>query len=298
MKGRLTTESLAFAGLQDGHGGESGALRFRLYLPPGYGDGASARYPVLYLLHGANGSMKETAWDPFFPLLEDMISRGRIPALIAAVPVCGNSYWVDSTKFGPCESAVIKGLIPHMDAQYNTLTGRENRFIAGFSMGGWGALRYSLNYPELFEACLLLSPALQDEEPPATSRAFGGGAFEGADGRFDRARWDRLNYPAVLGRYAKQDKCVRFFIYAGDEDWNHLNEQDDLPADAQRYNMEVQAVRLYTALKRRNLFNMDFKKGDMVPGNPARLRIAGGGHDVKLWLKGFEEGLDYLLNSI
>lgn len=297
MEGRLSTECLPFLGLKDEKGNDRSGLRFRLYLPAGYEGGAEARYPVLYLLHGANGNFREEEWDAFFPLLEEMINKGAIPALIAVAPVCGNSYWVDSAALGPYESAVIRALIPFIDNKYNTAPGRENRFIIGFSMGGWGALRYGLRYPDLFEACILLSPALQDKEPPATSRAFQSGVFSDGQGRFDRGRWDSLNYPALMKYYIAQPRRVRFFIYAGDEDWNHLNEKEDLPPDAEKYNMEVQAVRLYTALKRRNLFHADFKKGETVPANPARLRIAGGGHDVQLWLKGFEEGLVYLFDA-
>lgn len=142
MEGRLSTESLPFLGLKDEKGNDRTGLRFRLYLPAGYKGGAEGRYPVLYLLHGANGNFREEEWDAFFPLLEEMINKGAIPALIAVAPVCGNSYWVDSAALGPYESAVIRALIPFIDNKYNTAPGRENRFIAGFSVGGWGALRY------------------------------------------------------------------------------------------------------------------------------------------------------------
>lgn len=297
MAGSISRQTLRLGGLLDAQGLEREGLSYTLYLPQGYEQARAARYPVIYLLHGANGGFGQAEWDAFFPLLDRLIADGSIPALMAVAPVAGNSYWVDSRAFGPYESAVIQSLIPHIDATYRTRAGRGQRYIAGFSMGGYGALRYSLAYPELFEACLLLSPALQDEEPPCTSRAALGGVFADGEGRFDRSLWDAKNYPALLKTYARQVERVRFFIYAGDQDWNHLNEQDDLPPDAARYNMEVQAVRLYTALRRENLFHVPFVKGEELPGNPARLRIAGGGHDTRLWLKGFEEGLIDLLGG-
>lgn len=291
---RLSLKALPFPGLGNGEGQPMKELKYKLYLPPGYGQDASACYPVLYLLHGANGAFEDSGWDAYYPLLDALTAQGAIPPLIAVAPVAGNSYWVDSDRFGPYETAVIKGLISHIDANYSTLADRGHRFIAGFSMGGFGALRYSLVYPQLFEACVLLSPFVQQAEPPATSRAFRGGAFAGADGVFDRALWDSRNYPAALQRYAAQAERVRFFIYATDDDWNHLSAREDLPQDAWKYNMEVQAVLLYAALRRQNPFGADFPKWGEVPGNPAELRIADGGHDVKAWLPGFEEGLRYL----
>ena len=76
-----------------------------------------------------------------------------------------------------------------------------------------------------------------------------------------------------------------------------MNEKEDLPADAWRYNMEVQAVLLYSALKCQNPFNISFSKGEDTPGNPAELRIVNGGHEISVWLGGFHEGLLYLFDS-
>ena len=294
-KSTTIIETLPFDGLGNGEGEERPGLLFKLYLPAGYVENPEARYPVLYLLHGSNGSFKDSEWDAFFSLLDRLIAERTIPPLVAVAPVAGNSYWVDSAKFGPYESAFINALIPHVDANFRTLGQREQRYLAGFSMGGYGALRYSLAYPELFSGCILLSPFVQREEPPATSRAVTGGVFAGADGEFDPKRWDEKNYPGLLAAYASQEERARFFIYAGDDDWNHLSEKEDLPPDAWKYNMEVQAVLLYSALNRENPFQTDFPKWESVPGNPAQLRIVDGGHDGAVWLQGFEEGLLYLL---
>jgi dienelactone hydrolase len=117
----------------------------------------------------------------------------------------------------------------------------------GFSIGGFGALRYALAYPQTFAAATLLSPALQQGQPPATAGAIERGSF-GAP--YDPERWDELNYPALLEPYAAQEHRVPIFIVTGDDDWNHLSEKEALPADATKYNMEVQAVALYTALHR------------------------------------------------
>lgn len=291
-KGSVSTEQMESEVLkQDSHAGDEGILKYRLYLPAGYSSEEAGGYPVLYLLHGANPSNKVTEWDAFFPALDEMIADGTIPPVIAVAPVTGNSYWVDSKAFGDYESAVIQDFIPYIDAQYNTQSNREGRILAGFSMGGYGALRYGLVYPELFSSSILLSPAVQDGEAPATSSAVEKGAFAGDKGvGFDEAVWNQRNYPEALKAYANQDKRVSFYILATDDDWNHLSEKEDLPDDAYRYNIEEQAVRLYTALHKQDIFD---EKGEFM-ANPAELRIVDGGHDTDPWLLGFRNGLKYV----
>ncbi|UOK59730.1 alpha/beta hydrolase [Bacillus sp. OVS6] len=213
---------------------------------------------------------------------------------MAVVPAAGNSYWVNSKKFGHYESAVIDDLIPHIDKKYNSIADRSGRFISGYSMGGYGALRYSMVYPDLFSGATLLSPAIQNAEPPATSGAVERGSFGEP---YDPALWKANNYPTAINSYVKQPYRVPVYIVSGDDDWNHLSEKEDLPPDAYKYNMEVQAVQLYQELHRKNLFSIDFQKWEDVPSSPAELRIIGGGHGLDVWLKGFQEGLKYMFGK-
>ncbi|RDU38257.1 hypothetical protein DRW41_01415 [Neobacillus piezotolerans] len=267
-------------------------LTYKIYLPKGYDSKREDGYPVIYLLHGSSGN--ENSWDGFWATLDNMIEEGIVEPVIAVVPSTGNSYWVDSEKFGHYEESMINDLIPHIDKKYNTKSERESRFISGFSMGGYGALRYSLVYPELFSGAILLSPAIQKGLPPITSGAVERGSFGTP---FNPNRWEQLNYPAALESYVKQPFRVPFYIVTGDDDWNHLSEKEDLPLDAYKYNMEVQAVELYQELHRKNLFSKDFDKWEDVPSNPAELRIIDGGHGMDVWLQGFEEGLKYVFGK-
>lgn len=292
-QGTVTTETAKLASLAGNTEGSVGTeLSYRLYLPHGYTEEALTRYPVMYLLHGSGGT--ETSWDKFWPILDSMIESKKIPPVIAVAPVTGNSYWVDSGKFGDVESAVIQDLIPLIDDTYPTLASREGRGLVGFSMGGYGALRYSLAYPELFGGAALLSPAIQDGEAPATSGAVERGSFGEP---FDPERWSELNYPQALKSYAEKKLPVPMYIIAGDDDWNHLSEKEDLPKDANRYNMEMQAVSLYQKLHRSNVFGYPFEKWEEVPGSPAELRIVNGGHSMSVWGDGFEQGLSCLFKN-
>ena len=56
------------------------------------------------------------------------------------------------------ESMIIKDLIPHIDATYRTIAGREHRWIGGMSMGGGGCLALAFTYPNLFSSVLAYAP--------------------------------------------------------------------------------------------------------------------------------------------
>jgi enterochelin esterase-like enzyme len=284
-----TVDSAAFAADDNA---ETAELSYNLYLPAGYEANDGTRYPVLYLLHGSGGDAE--SWDDFWPILDRMIAEGTIPPAIAVAPITGNSYWVDSATFGAAEQAVIEDLIPHIDASLPTIASREGRALVGYSMGGFGAIRYALAYPDMFAAATLLSPALQQGQPPATAGAIERGSFGMP---YDPARWDELNYPALLAPYAAQEHRVPVFIVTGDDDWNHLSEKEALPADATKYNMEVQAVALYTALHRENIFGAEYEQWEDVPASPAELRILDGGHDMDVWEPGFIEGVAYMFDN-
>lgn len=286
-KGTVTSKIL---GVDAGDGG--GSLPYQVYLPPGYDAEDNKQYPVLYLLHGSWGD--EKSWNKFWPILDKKIESKEISPVIAVAPITGNSYWVDSEKYGAVETAVVSDLVDEIDETYKTIASREGRGLVGYSMGEYGALRYALTYPDKFAAASLLSPALQHDEAPATSGAVERGSFGEP---FNPALWDALNYPAALERYGKQPYEVPVYIYAGDDDWNHVSEKEDLPEDSWKYNMEVQAVTLYQQLHRSNVFNRSFEKWEEVPGSPAELRILNGGHDTNLWGRGFEEGLEYMFGN-
>ncbi|MNI15337.1 Endo-1,4-beta-xylanase/feruloyl esterase precursor [compost metagenome] len=287
--GMLTTSELSAPHLVSDSTPDKNKLSYKVYLPNGYDPESTTEYPVMYLLHGSWGD--ENSWNKFWPILDTMIEDGKIAPVIAIAPITGNSYWVDSQKFGAIESAVIQDLIPHVDQTYRTIAQREGRGLVGFSMGGYGALRYSLTYPQLFAATTLLSPFVQQDEAPSTSGAVERGSFGEP---FDPSVWTAKNYPAALPAYGAQSAAVPMFIITGDDDWNHLSEKEDLPTDAYKYNMEVQAVTLYQHLHRKNVFNKPFDKWEDVPSSPAQLRILDGGHDMEVWATGFEQGLPYM----
>ncbi len=265
------------------------SLSYKVYLPYGYDPKGSTKYPVLYLLHGSGGD--QGSWNAFWPILDTLIEEKTIPKLIAVAPVTGNSYWVDSYKYGAVESSLIQNLVPRIDNNYNTINNRDGRGLIGFSMGGYGALRFSLLYPDLFGAASLLSPAVQYDEAPETSGAVQRGSFGEP---YDPREWEAKNYPVALESYRKQSYRVPIFIIIGDDDWNHVNEKEDLPDGAYRYNMEFQATALYLLLTRSMLNNRASSSDDR---SPSEFRVVNGGHDINVWATGFERGIIYMFSN-
>jgi endo-1,4-beta-xylanase len=121
-----------------------------IYLPPGYDAETSRRYPVIYNLHGAGGNELHSFTDA--KVLHDGIVTGRWPPMIMALPNGGQATFYKDSADGklPAETLIIREFIPHIDATYRTIAARGGRAIEGFSMGGRGATRLAMKYPELF----------------------------------------------------------------------------------------------------------------------------------------------------
>lgn len=134
------------------------AMPYDVVLPPGYGlvTSRGTRYPVLYLLHGWNGH--HDSW-----LGHSNLKRYAAEhRLIIVTPEGENGWYTDgasnpSDKF---ESYVIEELVPEIDRRFRTINARRGRGVAGYSMGGYGALKFGLKHPELFAFAASTSGAL------------------------------------------------------------------------------------------------------------------------------------------
>ena len=140
-------------------------LPYNALLPPTYFK-SNKRYPVLYLLHGLFGHHDD--WITRTNLAEYAASYD----LIIVTPEGHDSWYVDSATVpaDKYESYFLRELIPDVDARYRTIKDRRARGVAGLSMGGYGALKYGLKYPDYFAFAGSLSGALDpatrtDEHP-------------------------------------------------------------------------------------------------------------------------------------
>ena len=127
--------------------------RLTVYTPPGYDKDRSARYPVLYLFHGANAD--ENAWYRLGRanlILDNLLATGKIQPFIVVMPfgygVPPNGPQAENTaKFG---KDLIEDVIPYIESNYRAHTDRDRRAIVGLSMGGGQALSIGLNNIPLF----------------------------------------------------------------------------------------------------------------------------------------------------
>lgn len=142
--------------------------RLFVYTPPGYGVGTQ-RYPVLYLLHGGGGD--EEAWTSMGrtpQILDHLIAQGKTKPMIV-VMTNGNADQAAAQNFAPPTAraagmspsptadavlafpeSVATDVVPYIDKTYRTVADRQNRAVAGLSMGGMHTATIALRHPDKF----------------------------------------------------------------------------------------------------------------------------------------------------
>jgi enterochelin esterase-like enzyme len=142
--------------------------RVFVYTPPGYLSG-TGRYPVLYLLHGGGGD--EEAWTSMGrtpQILDYLIAQGKAKPMIvvmtngnadqaAAQNLVPPAPRAGGTSSSPTAASVlafpeslVADVVPYIDKTYRTLPDRQNRAIAGLSMGGMHTASAALTHPDTF----------------------------------------------------------------------------------------------------------------------------------------------------
>ena len=122
-------------------------MPYRVILPTGYeNSNEKTFYPVVYLLHGLTGHYDN--WTDRTKLAEYAAKY----SFIIVMPEGGDGWYTDSVSAAndKYESYIIQELIPEIDKKFRTLADRNHRAIAGLSMGGYGAIKFGLKYPEKF----------------------------------------------------------------------------------------------------------------------------------------------------
>lgn len=143
-----------------------GAVKeYSIYLPDGY-DKSDRSYPVLYLLHGANGT--HTSWPTSGNakrIIDGVIKEGRsVPMVIVMPDASGEGKDFNGLNFGyfdqtnwPYERHFIEEFIPYIESTYRIKADKRTRAIAGLSMGGYGTMFYTMRHPELFSSACPIS---------------------------------------------------------------------------------------------------------------------------------------------
>ena len=142
--------------------------------------------PVLYLLHGLSDD--DTIW-----LRRTSIERYAAPLGLAVVmPQVGRSFYTDEAHGNRYWTFLSEELPAVVGSFFRVSDRREDTFVAGLSMGGYGALKWALRQPDRFAAAASLSGAVDvaglerlDHAEPDRQRlwhtVFGGRSPEGTD---------------------------------------------------------------------------------------------------------------------
>lgn len=237
---------------------------FSVYLPDAYQQD-TARFPVVYLLHGNRGT--ENSWFRGADLqakLDTMIAEGKLAPILVVTPADPHYWWADGHEEAVLTSFVSE-LVPYIDENYRTLGTRAGRAIGGYSAGGFGTVNIVMQHPELFAAAAPLSPAVYSPVPPADSSATSQDTFLD-NGQFSAELWERHNWVSFIESYKSSGIIVPFYINTGDHD---------------RFDIAYHAAVFYQALREHQ---PEFTE----------LRIFDGDHDFDAWGGSIGEALIYM----
>ncbi len=131
-------------------------MPYRVIVPPNYSQSGETKFPVIYLLHGLTGHFNN--WTE----LTKLNTYAQAYKFIIVTPEGGDGWYTDSiaNTSDKYESYIIQELIPEVEKKYRVLSTRDKRAIAGLSMGGFGALKFGLKYPDRFVLAGSFSGAL------------------------------------------------------------------------------------------------------------------------------------------
>jgi enterochelin esterase-like enzyme len=128
-----------------------------VYLPPGYAQNATRRYPVFYLLHGFPGRPSAFLQTVRAGVVEDiLLAKKKIQPMILVMPAGSTGTftykgWANGIQPNEgWETFVARDLVNTIDSRYRTIANGSSRALGGLSEGGFGALNIGLHHPGLF----------------------------------------------------------------------------------------------------------------------------------------------------
>jgi S-formylglutathione hydrolase FrmB len=161
IAGTLHLDRIESRALYDNPLGDPADRTLAVYTPPGYDAQGSARYPVLYGLHGYTGDvgalLATRPWETnVVQWIDRLVQRGAMPPAILALvdgnTRLGGSQYLDSVHNGAYATYVVRDVVGRVDATYRTIAHEGGRAVFGKSSGGFGALHLTLAHPGTFAA--------------------------------------------------------------------------------------------------------------------------------------------------
>lgn len=163
MTGTLVTEDITSAILRDNRIGIDPERSISVYLPPGYHESTKS-YPVIYYFHTINWNNERmfAEGNAAQPIFDRAITGGRIGGFILVAanyssPTMG-SWYENSSTSGRWLDYTISEVLPYVESHFRTIRHRDSRGLAGDFLGGYGALKFAMLYPDLFSVVYALHP--------------------------------------------------------------------------------------------------------------------------------------------
>lgn len=269
----------------------NGPHRIRITLPNDYFQNPTARYPVVYLLHGGAGG-SSAQWTTGGgdaegitsgrPVITVMADGGKVGWFTNWVnPGASTQRWADF---------YLTQVIPWIDGNLRTVAAKNGRAIAGLSMGGYGAVRLAQDRPDLFASVASFSGAVDLGEAGTrtviTQQALQNG-FP-ADGPFGNPFWpgDTVWNQQDPMRRATRLQGVQVLLYAG------AGIHD---ADVLERTMGQSADRFSRTLTAAGVPNFWWMYGRPGPSAPYG---CDGGHNFGCWNFAFRDALPRMLTVL
>ncbi len=214
-KGTWVDTVVYSSGLEGNLLGDSPDRQVMIYLPPGYEEEPSRRYPVIYFLHGFyKGPL---AYSFYFSGMDRWIEFKVTNPIIIVLPNSQNKYmgsfYTNSEVTGQWEDFIVQDMVKFMDSNFRTIASAEGRGLAGHSMGGYGTFMVAMRNPGIFNAIYALSAADLDFNEVILGEM---GSYlvpalqAGADEFFD-IHWEAAAHIAAAAAFAPNPDILPFY---------------------------------------------------------------------------------------
>ena len=234
------------------------AMPITVYLPKEFKQNPERHFPVLYLLHGLTDN--ERAWmdkGQMDRVADELMASGESEQMVIVMPCAGgadirnvwNGYF--NMEGWNYEDFFFQELLPSVEQKYRAGGKREQRAVAGLSMGGGGSVNYAMRHPDMFCACYAMSAWLE-------SNNFLRASDKRATDKFSLLveAVDKLAAVKLLEAMSQENintlRSVAWFIDCGDDDF--LLEQSE------NLHMKMRHLRI-----------------------PAQFRVRNGDHNWEYW---------------
>jgi S-formylglutathione hydrolase FrmB len=284
LEADITTAKVAAAAVNGPH-------RVRITFPGDYFDRPATRFPALYLLHGGAGG-NAAQWTSGGGDAERITAGSE---LITVMPDGGKvgwfTNWTDQSRGAQAWADFYLGqLIPWVDGNIRTIGSKSGRAIAGLSMGGFGAVRFAQDRPDLFAYAASFSGAV-DLNDYGTRGVIGEQAGQngyGPNGPFGNP------FPPFDSGYKALDPVTRaarlqgvgvaLYVGSGIHDY-----------DAIERTMANSAAKLHTALNGAGIPHFYWNYGRPGPSAPYG---CDGGHNFTCWNFAFNDALPRIVGAL